>query len=147
MPDLHASTRHGVAVAPANASAEAPQRDTEPDELDELVALVGEWMTVPDAAQQLSIDVSRVRQLVAERQLLAFRHQGALRIPAAFVADGRVLKGLPGTLTVLADAGFTPMESLRWLFTPDPSLPGAPVQALQENRGTEVKRRAQALAF
>ena len=31
-------------------------------------------------------------------------------------------------------------------FTPDPSLPGTPVQALSENRGTEVKRRAQALA-
>jgi hypothetical protein len=26
-------------------------------------------------------------------------------------------------------------------------LPGSPVQALAENRGTEVKRRAQALAF
>ncbi|CAM5372847.1 DNA-binding protein OS=Streptomyces cyaneofuscatus OX=66883 GN=G3I52_17875 PE=4 SV=1 [Streptomyces cyaneofuscatus] len=35
---------------------------------------------------------------------------------------------------------------LEWLFTPDPSLPGTPAQALSENRGTEVKRRAQALA-
>jgi hypothetical protein len=35
---------------------------------------------------------------------------------------------------------------LEWLFTADPSLPGTPAQALAENRGTEVKRRAQALA-
>jgi hypothetical protein len=48
---------------------------------------------------------------------------------------------------VLADAGFSDDEALRWLFTVDDSLPGSPVQALVENRGTEVKRRAQALAF
>ena len=38
-------------------------------------------------------------------------------------------------------------EALSWLYTPDDSLPGTPVQALAENRGTEVKRRAQALGF
>jgi hypothetical protein len=70
-----------------------------------------------------------------------------LKVPAAFVQGDAVLKGLPGTLTLLADAGFSDDEALRWLFTPDDSLPGSPVQALVENRGTEVKRRAQALAF
>ena len=34
-----------------------------------------------------------------------------------------------------------------WAFTPDDSLPGTPAAALAENRGTEVKRRAQALGF
>jgi hypothetical protein len=108
---------------------------------------VGEWLTLPEAGDRLGIDASRVRQLVAERALLAVRRAGVLRLPAAFVVDGKVLTGLPGTLTVLADAGFDVSESLRWLFTADPSLPGSPVQALTENRGTEVKRRAQALAF
>jgi hypothetical protein len=61
--------------------------------------------------------------------------------------DGRVVKGLPGTLTVLSDAGYSDEESLRWLHTPDDSLPGTPIAALRENRGTEVKRRAQALGF
>ncbi|MFL6182385.1 MAG: Rv2175c family DNA-binding protein, partial [Actinomycetes bacterium] len=32
-------------------------------------------------------------------------------------------------------------------FSPDDSLPGTPMQALVENRHTEVRRRAQALAF
>jgi len=58
-----------------------------------------------------------------------------------------VLKGLPGLLTVLFDAGYDDESALRWLFEPDDSLPGTPVQALRENRGREVHRRAQALAF
>ncbi len=36
---------------------------------------------------------------------------------------------------------------LRWLFTPDDSLPGTPIDALRGGRKTEVRRRAQALAF
>jgi hypothetical protein len=71
----------------------------------------------------------------------------ALHIPADFLVDDRVVKGLPGTLTLLLDAGFTDAEAVRWLFTPDDSLPGTPARALAENRGTEVKRRAQALGF
>ena len=111
--------------------------------------LVDSWLTAPEAAEQLGIDVGRVRQLLRERQLLAARRgdDGSLRIPAAFVHDGKVLKGLPGTLTLLADCGFDDGAALRWLFTADESLPGTPVQALVENRGTEVRRRAQALAF
>jgi len=70
-----------------------------------------------------------------------------LYVPAAFVQDGRVLKGLPGVLTLLADARYSDDEALGWLFTVDDSLPGTPVQALRENRGTEIKRRAQALGF
>jgi len=109
--------------------------------------LVPAWITLPDVADQLGIDVSRARQLVADRQLLAVRRDGVLRVPAGFIQDGRIVKGLPGTLSVLADSGFSREESLRWLFTPDDSLPGTPLQALAENRGTEVKRRAQASAF
>jgi hypothetical protein len=68
-------------------------------------------------------------------------------VPEAFLQHGQVLKGLPGTLTVLADAKYDDAAALRWLFTPDDSLPGSPVDALAQNRGTEVKRRAQALGF
>jgi hypothetical protein len=39
------------------------------------------------------------------------------------------------------------VESVVWLYTPDDTLPGRPVDALVENRGTEVRRRAQALGF
>jgi hypothetical protein len=113
----------------------------------EVDQLITEWRTVPEVADQLGCDVAKVRQLLRERKLLAVRDHGVLKVPAAFVQGDAVLKGLPGTLTVLADAGFSDDEALRWLFTPDDSLPGSPVQALVENRGTEVKRRAQALGF
>jgi len=111
------------------------------------IELVGEWLPLPDIAELLGIDILRARQLVRHRQVLAVRSEGVLRVPAAFVQDGRVVKGLPGVLTLLADAGYSDEEALRWLFTAEDTLPGTPVQALVENRGTEVKRRAQALGF
>lgn len=111
--------------------------------------LVDAWLTVPDVAEQLGVDVSRVRQYIREHRLIAMRRgdPARLEIPAAFVQEGALLKGLPGLLTVLTDAGYDDEEALRWLFTPDETLPGSPVQALAENRGTEAKRRAQALGF
>ncbi|ADI10977.1 transcriptional regulatory protein [Streptomyces bingchenggensis BCW-1] len=111
-------------------------------------ALVPAWLTVPDIAERLGVEVTRVRQLVKEGQLIAVRRgeNRVLQVPAEFIGDGKVVKGLAGTLTLLRDDGFSDEEMLEWLFTPDPSLPGTPAQALHENRGTEVKRRAQALA-
>ena len=108
--------------------------------------LVTTWLTLPEAAERLGVPVNRVRQMLADHQLVATRRDGVLAVPADFVRDGKVLKGLPGTLTLLADARFSDDEAMRWLFTDD-DLPGSPVQALAENRGTEVKRRAQALGF
>jgi excisionase family DNA binding protein len=110
--------------------------------------LVGSWLTLPEAADLLGVGVNRVRQLVSDHQLLAVRRgeNNALMVPADFVQDGRVLKGLPGLLTLLKDARYEDDEALRWLYTDD-DLPGSPVDALKGNRGTEVKRRAQALGF
>ncbi|MBW8480897.1 Rv2175c family DNA-binding protein [Actinomadura parmotrematis] len=110
-------------------------------------ALVGDWLSLKEATERLGTKSGRTKQLLAERKLLAVRRDGAPAVPAAFIRDGEVIKGLPGTLTLLADAGFDDQETLRWLFTPDDTLPGTPVQALAENRGTEVRRRAQAMAF
>ncbi|MCB5910644.1 Rv2175c family DNA-binding protein [Streptomyces pinistramenti] len=110
--------------------------------------LVPAWLTLPDIAEEFDVEVTRVRQLVKEGQLIAVRRgeNRALHVPADFIKDGKVVKGLAGTLTLLRDDGFADEEMLEWLFTPDETLPGTPAQALRENRGTEVKRRAQALA-
>ena len=51
------------------------------------------------------------------------------------------------TLESLLDAGFSDEEALRWLFTEDESLPGRPIDALRDGRRTEIRRRAQALAW
>jgi Rv2175c C-terminal domain of unknown function/Helix-turn-helix domain len=109
--------------------------------------LVEHWLTMPEVAEMLSLDVTRARQLLRDHQLVALRVGGALRVPAALLQDGRVVKGLSGALTLLTDAHYSDDEAIAWLFTPDDTLPGTPVQALRENRGTEVKRRAQALGF
>src|SRR5512139_1478907 len=110
-------------------------------------ALVGDWLTLAEAATRLGVNISRTKQLLRDHKLLAVRRGGHVMIPAAFIQDRQVLKGLPGTLTLLSDTGFDHVEALHWLFTADDTLPGTPVQALTENRGTEVRRRAQAMAF
>ncbi|WP_370151021.1 Rv2175c family DNA-binding protein [Streptacidiphilus sp. EB129] len=112
-------------------------------------ALIPEWMTVPDIAEQWGLVVTKVRRLVDDRTLLAVRRgeNNALMVPAAFIGPNGTVKGITGLLTLLRDSGFTDEEALEWLFTEDPSLPGTPAQALNENRGTEVKRRAQAMAL
>lgn len=111
-------------------------------------ALVPAWLTLPDVAERLDVEVTRVRRLIKEGQLIAVRRgEGrTLQVPADFVGAGRIVKGLPGTITLLRDDGFSDEEMLEWLFTEDETLPGTPTRALKENRGTEVKRRAQALA-
>lgn len=112
-------------------------------------SLVPSWLTLPDVAERLDVEVTRVRQLLREGQIIAVRRgeNRTLQVPEEFIGDGKVVKGLAGTLTLLKDDGYSDEEALEWLFTPDPSLPGTPAQALRENRGTEVKRRAQALAL
>jgi Rv2175c C-terminal domain of unknown function len=109
-------------------------------------ALVGDWLTLPEVAERFGIQVTRVRQLLRDNQLLAVRRgeNGALHVPALFIDGDHTVKGLTGTLTLLRDAKFSEPEAVKWLFTPDDTLPGTPAQALAENRGTEVRRRAQA---
>ena len=134
-------------VTDKNTAAGTADNPTQRESLDAATdALVGEWLTLPDVAERFGIQVTRVRQLLRDNQLIAARRgeNNALHIPAGFIVDDHTVKGLTGTLTLLKDAKFTDEEALRWLFTPDESLPGTPVDALRENRGTEVRRRAQA---
>jgi Rv2175c C-terminal domain of unknown function len=110
--------------------------------------LVGEWLSLPDVSGRLGIPAGRVKQLLRDRKLLAVtRPDGTLAVPAAFLDHQQIVKGLCGTLTLLFDCGFDELEALRWLFTADESLPGTPIDAICKHRGTEVNRRAQAMAF
>ncbi len=111
-------------------------------------SLVGDWLSLNDVADRLGIPVGRVKQLLRDRKLLAVtRPDGKVAVPAALLDGHQVVKGLPGTLTLLFDCGFDDTEALRWLFTADETLPGTPIDAIASHRGTEVNRRAQALAF
>jgi len=118
----------------------------DPDELDRLVPA---WLPLPDVAERLNTDVGKVRRMLQERILIAVRRgeRNILSVPEPLVAGGEPLPNLQGTLTVLADSGYQGEDAVRWLFTPDDTLPGTPVDHLRAGGKTEVRRRAQALAF
>ena len=115
----------------------------------DLATLVGDWLDWAACGEALGISASRVRQLIREHQLAAVvpAPGAGQQVPAELVRDGEIVKGVPGVLTVLHVGGYADREILTWLFTEDESLPGRPIDALRENRGAEVKRRAQAMAF
>ena len=116
---------------------------------EELDTLVSAWLTVPDVAELTGQDQRVVRRWLQERELVAVRRgeRSVAHVPAAFVTEEGPLNHLKGTLSVLGDSGYTDVEALAWLFTPDDTLPGTPIDALRANRKTEVRRRAQALSF
>ena len=124
---------------------------SEPPAGDDLEQLVGEWLTVPDLGERLGLRLSDVRQLLADRQLVGFRigPRNVMSVPSKFVNEAGPLPELPGTFTVLADGRMNDAEILRWLFTPDATLPipGAPIDALRAGFKTEVRRRAMEAAF
>ena len=105
------------------------------------------WVTLPDVAEQLEVPIMKVHQMIREGALIAVRRDGVLHVPAELVAGRNVAKHLPGVLNLLRDAGYSDEEALRWLYSPDDTLPGIPAAALGGDGATEVKRRAQALGF
>ena len=114
----------------------------------DLAALVPDWLDWAAAAEQLGVTVGKVRTMIRDHELAAaVPSPGAgQQIPADFIQDGLVVKGLPGLLTILHDGRYDDRECIAWIFTDD-DYPGRPIDALRENRGSEVKRRAQAIAL
>ena len=132
----------------------------------DLESLVDVWLTVPDVAERLGQDPGKVRRMLQERRLVGVRRGSppVVSVPARFLVPAHlenpanvrpvavddegpawaVLGALQGTLNVLADVGLVDEDAIEWLFTPDDSLPGAPIDALLAGRKTEVRRRAQA---
>jgi hypothetical protein len=106
-----------------------------------------EVLDVPEVARRLGLPVTRVQQMLRDHAIIALRREGTTVVPAEFLDGNGLVKGLTGTITVLRDGGYPDADILRWLFTADESLPGTPVAALRADRGREVKRRAQAMAF
>ena len=112
-------------------------------------ALVGDWVTIPDIAEALDLKVTRVHNLISDGTLVALREPdtNVRKVPALFLNGDHVLESLKGTLVVLKDAGFSDEEAITWLYTADDSLPERPIDALINGQKTEIRRRAQALAW
>jgi hypothetical protein len=117
----------------------------------DLAALVPDWLEWSEAAEILGVTPAKVRTMVRDHELAdavptpGVRGAGK-RVPALLLQDDLPVKGLHGVLTLLHDGGYDDREAIAWLFL-DAGLPGRPIDALRENRGAEVKRRAQAMAF
>ena len=105
-------------------------------------------MSIPDAADVLGVPVTRIHQYLRDGHLVEARDEaGKQRIPSDFLQDGEIVKSLRAVITVLRDARYSDSEIVDWLFRADDSLPGSPIEALRENRGSEVKRRAQVAGY
>ena len=129
-------------------------------------------VSAAEAAERLGIEPHRIKQLLSERTLLALRVQGGPRIleetlielPAAeqFVAEvaqkgsdeprlvrvtHEPLKGLRGTVLLLEDGGFSPEETVAWLWSPNEELEGRPIDLLVQGSHKRVNRVASALAW
>jgi len=106
-----------------------------------------ELLTEDEVGALLGVSALRVHALVRDGALLSVRIDGKRGIPASFVDEEGVVKHLRSVITQLHDARYDDVEIVEWLHREDDSLPGSPIQALRENRGTEVKRRAQVAGF
>lgn len=123
--------------------------DLSAQEFAKLDSLVGEWTYLPDIAEAMDIQITRVHRLVDDGALLEVRRpEDRVRVvPAEFMDGDRPVDSLKGTVAVLRDAAYTDAQAIRWLFTEDESLPGRPIDALRRGQKTEVRRRAQALGW
>lgn len=104
-----------------------------------------DWLTLPDLVETLGESLGRVRRLLDDHYLIGSRRDGALRVPAVFVVDGRPLPSLRGTIIVLHDVGFDADETIDWLLTPEETIGVAPIEALLAGRKSEVRRVAATL--
>lgn len=109
-------------------------------------AATDDWLTIPELVDVLGLGPGKIHRLIEDRHLAAIRVDGVLKVPASFLAGGEPLRELRGTLTLLADAGFSDEEAVAWLLEPDETLGAAPIAAMREGRKAEVRRVAQALA-
>ena len=114
----------------------------------DLAVLVEEWLDWSEAGRLLGVTEAKVRTMIRDHELAAAVPSPGTgpRVPAGLIQDGLPVKGLAGLLTVLHDGGYDDREIIAWLHL-DLELPGRPIDALRENRGAEVKRRAQAMAL
>lgn len=139
-----------TSTPPSESSAQAVEGDPA-DALALLEELVPVWLSVPEAAQLQGISLSATRAQLKERQLVGVRRgpNKAISIPAVFVTEEGPRPEIRGTVIVLSDGGMSDVELLRWLFTPDDTLPvsGSPMDCILAGHKTEIRRRAMETAF
>lgn len=110
-----------------------------------------QWLTIPEFAQTLGIELSELREKLRARKVIAVRRgdNEAWHLPADFIIPGdvspHIVPTLQGTVTLLGDAGFSDDEAIEWLFTTAEELKMTPMEALRLGQRAPVRRLAQAL--
>ena len=105
-----------------------------------------------EVCRLLGIEERRLKQLIRDRVLIEARGDDGVRgVPQEVLGKGangwEPLPFLQGTLTLLADDGFTAEESLAWLYAEQDELGERPIDALTSGRHHRVNRIASTLAF
>lgn len=117
--------------------------------LRELYALVTEWLSGAGGGRAPGVSLSDVRAQLKERRLIGVRRGAnkAVSIPAVFVTEEGPRPEIRGRLCCQTAA--CDVELLRWLFTPDDTLPvaGSPMDCILAGHKTEIRRRAMETAF
>ncbi len=111
-----------------------------------------ETVSIGEAARLLGLEERRIKQLVRDRVLFTVPDGAGKRaIPREVIVKGEngwePLFSLPGTLTLLADDGFTPEEAAAWLYTVQEELGETPMAAMLAGRHHRVNAIASTLAF
>ena len=116
---------------------------------DDVLAPSVSLLQLADVSKILEVPKARVEQMLRDRQLIAVKRNRVPGVPEVFLntPGKQIVKGLPGLLAVLHDGGYRDEEILAWLFEPDDSLPGTPIDAMHGDLMREVIRRAQAMAL
>ena len=109
-------------------------------------------LSTDEVCRLLGIEERRLKQLIRDRVLIEARDGAGVRgVPQEVIVKGEngwePLPFLQGTLTLLADDGFTPEESVAWLYAVQDELGERPIDALTSGRHHRVNRIASTLAF
>lgn len=113
---------------------------------------IHELLTMNQAAELLGIYPHRMKQLLRDHLLFAVQsEEGRWMIPAVTIVDSPEgwipMFNLPGTLTLLADAGYNQEETARWMYTYNEELEETPIEALVQGRHHRVNNIARTLGF
>lgn len=104
-----------------------------------------------EAARLLGIEPRRIKQLIRDRVLFTVPAESGGGIPQEILVKGEngwePLMNLQGTLTLLADDGYSPEEAAHWLYTMQDELGETPMEALLKGRHHRVNAIASALAL
>lgn len=110
-----------------------------------------ETYSAQEAARLLGVDPRRIKQLIRDRILFTMPAESGGGIPREILVKGEngwePLVNLQGTLTLLADDGYSPEEAAHWLYTMQDELEETPMEALLKGRHHRVNAIASALAF